>query len=99
MRQILGALKYMHQRDTPVVHRDLKPANILLETCDYANPVIKVGDFGFSCFYDPSLGLDTGLGTPYYKAPELLDPLVKRNYDSKVDVWAAGVVAYKLLKN
>ena len=34
------------------------------------------------------------LGTPPYMAPELLK---REPYDKKVDIWAIGVIAYKLL--
>ena len=34
------------------------------------------------------------VGTANYMAPELIS---KKVYDSKVDVWAAGIIAYTLL--
>jgi serine/threonine protein kinase len=61
----------MHQRN--IVHRDLKPANILLESEDVNCMSIKITDFGFSSFFDPSSqGLSLTLGSPFYMAPELL---------------------------
>jgi serine/threonine protein kinase len=45
----------MHKRN--ITHRDLKPENILLESKDPSNLSVKISDFGFSCFFDPKIGL------------------------------------------
>ncbi len=37
--------------------------------------------------------LDEKLGTPYYIAPEVL----AKNYGSKCDIWACGVIMYTVL--
>lgn len=55
---------------------------------------IKLTDFGFACFFNPSKKMDISLGTPYYMAPELVDP---RKYDARVDVWSLGCIVYVLL--
>ena len=54
-----------------IVHRDLKPQNILLESRDALE--IKITDFGFSCFFDPKVGLNLDIGSPAYMAPELIN--------------------------
>ena len=61
MRQVLGALSYLHNRG--IVHRDLKPENFLLadETPDAA---IKIADFGFACNVDGPQGLRGLCGSP-----------------------------------
>ena len=33
---------------------------------------IKISDFGFSCFFDPKVGLNLDIGSPAYMAPELI---------------------------
>jgi len=38
-------------------YRDIKPENILLEHEDINNFSIKITDFGFACFFDPSKGV------------------------------------------
>jgi calcium-dependent protein kinase len=60
----------MHSKN--IIHRDLKPENILLESKDKNNLNIKISDFGFSCFFDPELGLELKLGSLLYMAPELV---------------------------
>jgi serine/threonine protein kinase len=55
---------------------------------------IKMTDFGFASFYNPEDGLDEVLGSPLYMAPEIISNQV---YNSKVDIWSIGVVAYILL--
>ena len=81
----------MHHNE--VTHRDLKPANILL-TDKSGELNIKIADFGFSCIYDPKVGLDNSLGTPMFMAPELLN---FKPYNEKVDIWATMVIAYSFL--
>ncbi len=86
--QILLALRNMH--DKKILHRDLKPANIML---DKANN-IKVGDMGLGRIMNAdTIVAQTQCGTPLYQAPEIINGVT---YDSKVDVWALGVVLYEL---
>lgn len=75
-------------------HRDIKPENILLEHDDINNLQLKMTDFGFACFHNPSVGLHDVLGSPLYMAPEII---MEKTYDLRVDVWSVGVIAYILL--
>ena len=87
------ALCYMHGQD--VSHRDLKPENLMV--MERENPedlFIKLTDFGFACFFDPSRKMDVILGTPCYMAPELAKG---DEYDCRVDVWSLGVITHQLL--
>ena len=77
-----------------MVHRDLKPENILLESSDIGNLQIKIADFGFSCLFDPKLGLDKYMGTVCYMAPEIIK---NEKYNKEVDIWSIGVIAYMLI--
>jgi calcium-dependent protein kinase len=77
-----------------MVHRDLKPENILLESTDVQKLNLKITDFGFACFFDPSKGLKDVLGSPLYMAPEIVR---EKTYDNKVDVWSIGVITYILI--
>jgi len=91
IRQVARACEYMHQR--AVIHRDLKPENIVY--LDKESTQVCVTDFGFAKFVDYEGGLmKTTCGTPGYVAPEVLK---KTKYNSKVDMWAIGVILYILL--
>ena len=56
--------------------------------------MFKLGDFGLAK-QPESGGTQTLIGTDDYMAPEMSDN--DRPYDSKVDMWALGVLYYKIL--
>ena len=56
--------------------------------------VCKITDFGFACMMDPSKKITLSLGSPLYMAPEVID---RKSYNSKVDIWSLGVMAYMIL--
>lgn len=43
MRDILSAVKYLHQKQPPIIHRDIKPENLILD-----KGKVKLADFGWS---------------------------------------------------
>ena len=89
LSQLLEALQYAHDRG--VWHRDIKPANVLLMT----DGRVKVTDFGIARI-ESSMLTQVGaiMGTPGFIAPEMY---LGDTFDSRVDVFAAGVVLYQLL--
>jgi len=92
MQQILRAVFYMHEHH--ICHRDLKPENFLFSTKDAINKnVLKLIDFGLSCYCSPGETMTTKAGTPYYVAPQVLTG----EYDMLCDVWSCGVIMYILL--
>ena len=108
IRNILDGLSYCHDV-TKIVHRDMKASNFMFKRKidvtgkGKANRTrtsqnlrdIKIIDFGLSTKINPKTGKVKGcLGTPYYVAPEVL---TEEFYDSKCDVWSAGVIAYLVL--
>eukprot|EP00397_Hematodinium_sp_SG-2012_P012272 GEMP01012438.1.p1 GENE.GEMP01012438.1~~GEMP01012438.1.p1 ORF type:complete len:559 (+),score=119.71 GEMP01012438.1:429-2105(+) len=93
MKQIFGGIFYMHTKG--IVHRDLKPCNFLFSErrCDITTNCLKIIDFGLSAKYAEGELLTSRAGTPFYVAPEV----IQGRYDSKCDIWSAGVILYILL--
>ena len=98
--QVCEGVQHAHQKG--VIHRDLKPGNLLV--ADYQGQVlVKVIDFGIAKSLDPLGRPEPGttragmpLGTPAYMSPEQAggDPGA---IDTRTDVYALGVVLYKLV--
>ncbi|KAL9986398.1 hypothetical protein ACROYT_G000541 [Oculina patagonica] len=94
VRQICDALKYVHNHHPPIIHRDLKPENLLYAD-DKDTAALKIADFGLSkMLYGEQGNTNTVCGTPGYCAPEVL---LGKSYDTQIDMWAVGVIAYILL--
>ena len=97
-RQICLSLREAHQRG--LIHRDIKPQNIMVCRRGGEADVIKVLDFGLAKDIaapasDISVAALRLAGTPRYMAPERIgNPL---DIDNRVDIYACGGVAFKLL--
>ena len=97
--QICAALATVHRAG--IVHRDIKPSNCFRVRVAGNPDFIKVLDFGIAKMVAepaapgvPESTTGSLLGTPEYMAPELPRGL---RPDARVDVYAVGVLMYKLL--
>ena len=92
MFQLIQGLKYLHDKN--IIHRDLKPSNLFLDE----KLELKIGDFGLIAKIDNNNKerRKSCLGTPYYMAPEVIEP-GEKGYSFEVDIWSMGVIMYKLL--
>ncbi len=90
-RGIVEGLNHLHANK--IVHRDMKTDNVLLELRDgQVFPVIS--DLGFARDADQGQMMGTMIGTPVMMSPELHQGLP---YTSAVDIWALGILLYKLV--
>jgi tRNA A-37 threonylcarbamoyl transferase component Bud32 len=89
LERVCDALSYAHAHG--IIHRDLKPQNILMD----ADGEAKVADFGVAF---TNLAFDSTrnmrVGSPAYMAPEQLEG---KAATLKSDVYAVGIMMYKLL--
>jgi serine/threonine-protein kinase len=96
IRQACSGVAAAHEAG--IVHRDLKPGNMFI-TEKRDRHVLKVLDFGVSKYLDGDSLAVTGtnmvVGSPMYMAPELFE--TARNATPASDVWALGVIFYRML--
>lgn len=89
IRQIFESLVYLKAQN--IIHCDLKPDNILLAK----NMLLKISDFGNSVS-SVEKEKKTTTFVNIFTAPELTKGLP---FSEATDVWAAGVILYKMLFN
>jgi len=76
--------------DNDIIHRDIKPANLFRNE----KGVYKLGDFGIARDMKTVAGTLSHKGTENYMAPEVY---LGKSYTSNIDIYALGIVLYKLL--
>ncbi|KAL9614697.1 MAG: hypothetical protein Q9167_000826 [Letrouitia subvulpina] len=95
----------MHYLKQPLLHRDLKVENILI-TSSGSSRKYKLCDFGSAAPPRPA-ATSAAEGrlieddvqkhtTLQYRSPEMIDVYRKHPIDEKSDIWALGVLLYKL---
>lgn len=95
----------MHYLKPPLLHRDLKVENILISK-DGSSCTYKLCDFGSAAPPRPA-ATSAAEGrlieddvqrhtTLQYRSPEMIDVYRKQPIDEKSDIWALGVLLYKL---
>jgi len=102
MAQVLAGLAYLHSKD--VIRRDIKGANILLDK----NGSVKLADFGSATKVERSENGSRSAkqfsmaGTPYWIAPELIDPDAfpgspRGDSWAACDMWSLGCTIIELM--
>lgn len=100
-KEILKGLKLLN--DNGIAHRDIKDENVIVLNKNTNKPVIKIVDFGFSCYYklslDKKLSCSNVKGTKLFMAPEVLRQEVLKNPSlyQYSDVWAVGIIIWEFL--
>lgn len=95
----------MHYLKPPLLHRDLKVENVLI-TSSGSSKRYKLCDFGSAAPPTPA-ATSAAEGriieedvqkhtTLQYRSPEMVDVYRKQPIDEKSDIWALGVLLYKL---
>ena len=87
---LASALYYLHNMNPSIIHRDIKPENCLIGDSGQ----LKLADFGGSNYYFENKARFTTCGTKPYHSPEMI---MKKGYDTKVDIWAIGVLIFELV--
>ena len=107
MRQIVDAIKYMH--NLKIMHRDIKSDNIMInfdseidkKNLNMMNSKVKIIDLGLSIYIKNGLTY-TAVGNPQNMDPLILKKFLNINYksigyDQKADIWSLGSLCYELL--
>ncbi|TAQ87567.1 hypothetical protein B7494_g4097 [Chlorociboria aeruginascens] len=95
----------MHYLKPPLLHRDLKVENVLITSTGNARR-FKLCDFGSTAPPRPAATTAAECRlieddvqkhtTLQYRSPEMIDVYRKQPIDEKSDIWALGVLLYKL---
>lgn len=64
LQQLTSALKVLW--DNNLIHRDLKPQNLLLQQDSDSQLILKIADFGFARYVEPTDLAETLCGSPLY---------------------------------
>lgn len=85
----LVELSEVDEMDEAILHRDLKQANVML-----TSDGLRLFDFNVARQDDGLEDYTEGVGTAFYRAPEVL---VGQSYDLRADLYSLGVIAWELL--
>ncbi|KAJ3043994.1 hypothetical protein HDV00_003522 [Rhizophlyctis rosea] len=95
----------MHYQSPPIIHRDVKVENVLISAsgayklCDFGSATTAAVQPGAPLSAQEIHSLEEEIGkftTLQYRSPELCDLYQKRGMTEKVDMWALGVLLFKI---
>ncbi|KAJ2002768.1 Ark- serine/threonine protein kinase [Coemansia thaxteri] len=99
------AVAHMHYQQPPLLHRDLKVENILIakeggyKLCDFGSSTANLVSPSSRIPREQIVRLEEEIQcstTLEYRAPEMIDLYLRRGITEKADIWALGVLLYKL---
>ncbi|KAJ2745640.1 Ark- serine/threonine protein kinase [Coemansia sp. BCRC 34301] len=98
------AVAHMHYQQPPLLHRDLKVENILIaqsgyKLCDFGSATADIVSPSARIPREEIVRLEDEIQrttTLEYRAPEMIDLYLRRGITEKADIWALGVLLYKL---
>ncbi|KAI9823082.1 MAG: hypothetical protein M1826_000286 [Phylliscum demangeonii] len=102
---VTEGVAWMHYQRPPLLHFDLKPENVLIASVGSGRRY-KLCDFGSAARPRPAASTVAECRrieedvqqhtTLQYRSPEMVDVYRKQPIDEKSDIWALGVLLYKL---
>ncbi|PIA14333.1 kinase-like protein, partial [Coemansia reversa NRRL 1564] len=108
---VCKAVAHMHYQSHPILHRDLKVENILgspaadtehgrvYKLCDFGSATTNIVAADSRLSRREIVAMEEEIQrmtTLEYRAPEMIDLYLRRGITEKVDIWALGVLLYKL---
>ncbi|KAJ2363205.1 Ark- serine/threonine protein kinase [Coemansia sp. Cherry 401B] len=102
---VCKAVAHMHYQGPALLHRDLKVENILAgdgptyKLCDFGSATASVIAPGTRLAREQIVSVEDEIRrmtTLEYRAPEMVDLYLGRGVTEKADIWALGVLLYKL---
>ncbi|KAI9329662.1 kinase-like domain-containing protein [Zopfochytrium polystomum] len=103
---VCEAVAHLHYHPRgPILHRDIKVENVLIASdgtyklCDFGSSTRKIIPAGSSLSMPEIRKLEADIDrftTLQYRAPELCDLYQRKGISEKVDIWALGILLFKL---
>ncbi|WIA38907.1 hypothetical protein OEZ86_005060 [Tetradesmus obliquus] len=99
---VARAVAHMHAQSPPMAHRDLKAENVLMlpdgtwVLCDYGSATQRAQVYETAEAMAAEEEVIRKHTTPAYRPPEMWDLYQRQLIDTKVDIWALGVLLFVL---